>query len=73
VGALFAIYFAGMGSEGMVECLAVDVLRVVGQMIAYRRRQVAVDAVRHGENEVSAPAGMMRPQASANWRSPALR
>jgi len=35
VRALFAIYFAGMGSEGMIERLAVDVLRVVGQMIAY--------------------------------------
>ena len=31
--ALFAIYFAGMGSKGMVECLAIDVLRVVGQML----------------------------------------
>ncbi len=46
-----------MGGVGVVERLAVDVLRVLGQMVADGWRQVAVDAIGHVD-KLSAPAGM---------------
>jgi hypothetical protein len=57
VRALFAIRFAGMGGKGVVERLAVDLLRVLRQMVADGRWQVAIDAIGHVA-KVSAPAGM---------------
>ena len=49
MGALFAIEFAGMGGEGVIEGFAVDVLRVAGQVVPDRRRQIAIDTIRHVE------------------------
>ena len=39
---------SGMGGEGVVEGRAVNVLRVLGQMLAYGRWKVGIAAVRHG-------------------------
>ena len=71
MSALFAVEFPGMGGESVVERLAVNVPRVVGQMILDGRRQIAVDAIRHSD-KCSAPAGMLR-YSCANRRCPALR
>jgi len=48
MGALFLIDFAGMRRKGVVERLVINVLRMVGQMIAHRRRQIVIDSIRHG-------------------------
>src|SRR5690242_16753914 len=47
VRALLAVALAGELAIGVVERLAVDVLRVVGQMAAHRRRQIGIVAVGH--------------------------
>jgi hypothetical protein len=71
MGALFAVEFPSMGDESVIERLAVNVLRVVGQMISDGRRQIAVDSIRHSD-KCSAPAGMLR-YSCGNRRCPALR
>ena len=48
MGRLFLPAFAGMRGPGVVERLAINVLRMVGQMIAHRRRQIVIDSIRHG-------------------------
>ena len=71
--ALFAVDLAGMRGIGMVERLAIDVLRMLGQMVAHGRRQIVIDAIWHGQR-LSAPAGMaVAGMLTANRRRPALR
>ena len=72
VRAPFAILFAGMGGVGVVERLAIDGLRVLGQMVADGGRQVAVHAIRHSKRS-RPPPGCCTRKANANRQRPALR
>ena len=38
---------AAMRGERMIECLAIDILRMRGQMVANRRREVGVGSIWH--------------------------
>ena len=54
---LLAVGLTGMGAIGVVECFAIDVLRMLGKVIAHGQRQVFIDVIRHDSH--FAPAGMM--------------
>ena len=69
---LFAIPFAGMGGDAMIEGLAVDILRVLGQMMAHPNGQLSIDVVWNVE-KVSASAGMQQGKASPSGRRLALQ
>jgi hypothetical protein len=47
VRGLFLARLSGMGREGMVERLAIDILRVLGKMVPHRRREIGIFPVRH--------------------------
>lgn len=49
VGDFLAFGIGSMGSKGMVEGCAVDILSMLGQMTAHRWRQVHVSGIGHGE------------------------
>ena len=66
VGGLFLARVATMGFMGVIERLAVDVLCVLGQMVAHRRRKILVGSV--GYRSLLSPAG--RPSVCGDPASP---
>jgi hypothetical protein len=44
----FLTRIVGMGLEGMIECLALDVLRMGRQMGLHRKGKIVIGLVRHG-------------------------
>ena len=51
---LFLARIAGMGGKGMIERLAINVLRMIGQMGPYGRGQISVRSIWHGVGSLTA-------------------
>jgi hypothetical protein len=51
----FLARVSGMGVEGVVESLAIDILRVRRQMVCDRRRQILVGTIGHREPPFELP------------------
>jgi hypothetical protein len=60
---LFPAGSAGMCGKGMVECLAINILRVVGQMSPNQRRELGIRRIGHQERAI-----MIRKLSSGKYR-----
>jgi threonine synthase len=60
--------FAGMRGKGVIEGLAINILRVIGQIVLDRQRQVGVGSIGHSSSPYTAipPSGLFG-DAAANF------
>jgi hypothetical protein len=63
VRGLFLAGIACMRGKGMIECLAIDILRMVRQMLSNRRREIGIRRIGHQEQAI-----MIRKLSSGKYR-----